>query len=415
MFRLHAILNLGKSRTSQASAVGPRSFFRGFVLILLPFLSAACHQGTKPEDIALPYAKKKYETRLWVHPDLDSSDANHGLPVVPSAFSALLDSTLQVQAPKSFLGPFLWVEGFSFDEERRLWKDKQYQVTRQYLSCLSYRKGGKLSPFLKFKDFTLQAERPLLHTAITENNLPIHLFYRASSFEDGQNPVVLMPYCKEIGRYLPPPVDFFETGGILAVLGERSFVTIRDSSRYFVKTDSLARLIWLDTARSSFHLRNYRAFKKDSVATAACIKVSRKEQLPTISSQDLIQAANRLIADMYTTPAKIALLSVENEHLAAECAVLDRKDLFTAAVFDIKDDSSVREIYRRLGPGFLDSPRPAILTNAAQWVLAACLQDTDLRKTGSHPFLVADIFTMEDAWRFLLYHIAKEERLVEAE
>lgn len=365
------------------------------------------------EDIDLPYAKKKYEARLWIDPEKDSSDAVFGQLEVKPEFAALLDSACMPLADKKFLSPFFWLESFHWKEEQNLWKEKQWKLSQHYLSCLSYRKNRELSPYLSFGNLNCTAQPPLLHKTIMVQELPLHLFYLGSSFENGQNPVVLMPYSKEMGRYLPPPEAFFETGGILAVLGERSFVTVRDSSRYRAKCDSLARLIWRDTARSSYHRHNYRAFKADSVAVNTCIKVSRQERLPDITENDLIHAANLLIADMYTTPAKIALLSVENGNLAAECAILSRKDLFTAAVLDIKNNISPQEVYSRLSSDFAQEPRPALLTNAPQWVLAAYLQDCDLRKTGKNPFLIADLFTMEDAWRFMLYHIAQEERIVE--
>lgn len=382
------------------------------VPLFFSLVLTSCRKN-RVEDIALPYAKKKYEARFWIDPEKDSSDATFGQWEVKPEFATLLDSACMPKADKKFLSPFFWLESFLWNEEQNLWKEKQLNLCQYYLSCLSYRKDRQPSPHLSFGNLNCTAQPPLLHKTIMVQELPLHLFYLGSSFENGQNPVVLMPYSKEMGRYLPPPEAFFETGGILAVLGERSFVTVRDSSRYRTRCDSLARLIWRDTARSSYHRYNYRAFKADSVAVNTCIRVFRQEQLPDITENDLIYAANRLIADMYTTPAKIALLSVENESLAAECALLSRKDLFTAAVLDIKSDIPPQEIYSRLTPGFADKPRPAMLTNAKQWLLAAYLQDCDQRISGENPFWIADIFTKEDAWRFLLHHIAKEERIVE--
>ena len=372
----------------------PKFRYSWVALLVFP-LFFSCRKAV-PEDIPLPYAKKKFT------PDM------------------LADSTARPDTAASFLRPFLWLESRLFEEERLLWSEKQQQASDRYLNMLFYRGNGELSSDISWKNAHVASNASLFHQIIPvclpqqKDTLPLHLFYRENSFENGQNPTVLMPYDEALPAYLPPPEAFFETGGILAVLGEPRHVVIRDSSRFFAKADSLARWIWRDTAQAAMHRRNYRNFKNDSLMVAKYTKVTEKDMMPDFKPEHLVLAANLLVASMYTTPFKMALLAIENGNTTAEQTLLERGDLFRAAVLDLRRDSTGSPCRM----GLSDPPKDnqtAVLMNDTEnrRAVAAFMQDQMLRKTGAYPFLLVQDLRPQDAWRFMLYHIAKEEGVVE--
>lgn len=374
-----------------------------WVAFLIFFLLVSCRKPV-PENILLPYAKKKF----CLEAQTDS---------MPECRDRIF--FLDTAAPH--LRPFLWLESNLFDEDRQLWIEKQHQASDRYLNMISYRNGKKESSLaITWKNLRIVADSSLFHKVIPvclpsrKDTLPLHLFYRENSFENGQNPTVLMPYDEYLHAYMPPPESFFETGGILAVLGEPKHVIIRDSSRFFAKADSLARWIWRDTAQASMHRRNYRNFRRDSLMAAKYTKISERDLMPFFEPEHLIMAANLLVASMYTTPGKMALFAVENGNHTAEQTLWRRNDLFRAAVFDLRPNT-VDSLYRCSGYCHSTEQKTAILMNDTEHrrITAAFMQDRMQRKTGQYPFLLVETLTPEDAWRFMLYHIAQEEGVVE--
>ncbi|MDE5574356.1 MAG: hypothetical protein K2I87_01420 [Bacteroidales bacterium] len=386
---------LPKPRTVANTLWRLPKFRHVWVAFLVFPLFFSCRKAT-PEDISLPYAKKKFTPEMQA------------------------DSTAKPDTAASFLRPFLWLESRLFEEERLLWVEKQHRASDRYLGMLSYRDNGELSSDIAWENARAVAKASLFHKIIPvclpqqKDTLPLHLFYRENSFENGQNPTVLMPYDEALPTYLPPPEAFFETGGILAILGEPKHVVIRDSSRFFAKADSLARWIWRDTAQAAMHRRNYRHFRNDSLMVAKYTKVTEKDVMPDLKAEHLIRAANLLVASMYTTPSKMALLAVENGNPTAEETLLERNDLFRAAVLHLRRDSADSPYSKKLS--YPDNgSKTAVLMNdiESRRAVAAFMQDQMLRKTGAYPFLLVQDLRPQDAWRFMLYHIAKEEGVVE--
>ncbi len=377
------------------SALSRRATMFYLVVLLFFPLLFSCRKPV-PEDISLPYAKKKFTART------------------------LADSLLLKDSLPEFILPFLWLESDSFAEEQDIWLEKQYGATRAYLNALSYGDEKVPSSLLFWKNGHIQTDPRLFHTVfpvspMPDDTLSMHLFYRENSFENGQNPTVLIPYNEHIRTYLTVPDAFFETGGILAVLGEPEHVIIRDSSRFFAKCDSLARWIWRDTAQSALHRRNYRLFRYDSLMVAKYTRVSEMDLMPRCEPAHLIKAANLLIAAMYTTPAKMALLAVEDGDFTAENTLFLRNNLFRAAVFDIRQDTSTAARIKEAFELGFDRKKTAVLMNdiGNRRAEVAYIQDRMQRKTGSCPFLITPMLDPRDAWRFILYHIAKEEKVVE--
>lgn len=374
----------------------PKLRYHWVAFLIFPLLFS-CKKAV-PEDIPLPYAKKKFTPEMQA------------------------DSTARLDTAAPFLRPFLWLESRLFEEERLLWEEKQHRASDRYLDMLAYRGNGKLSPDISWENARVACNASLFHKIIPvclpqqKDTLPLHLFYRENSFENGQNPTVLMPYNEALPAYLPPPEAFFETGGILAVLGEPIHVVIRDSSRFFAKADSLARWIWRDTAQAAMHRRNYRNFRNDSLMVAKYTKVTEKDVMPNLKTEHLIRAANLLVASMYTTPSKMALLAVENGNTTAEQTLLERNNLFRAAVLDLRGDSTASP-YRQLLTYPDNGNQTAVLMNdiESRRAVAAFMQDQMQRRTGPYPFLLVQDITPQDAWRFMLYHIAKEEGVVEVQ
>lgn len=364
-----------------------------FALLIFPLLFS-CRKAV-PEDISLPYAKKKYTPEM------------------------LADSTGASDSAAAFLHPFLWLESPLFEEELLLWKEKQYKASDRYLDMLAYRGKGNLSKAIKWENLRIVADSPLSHKTIPvclplqKDTMPLHLFYRENAFENGLNPTVLMPYDKELHAYLPPPESFFEEGVILAVLGEPIHTVTRDSSRFFAIADSLARRIWRDTAQIALNRRIYRNFIHDSLMAERYTTVSEKDVVPNFETEHLIMAANLLVASMYTTPSKMALLAIENGNSVAEQTLGERSDLFRAAVFDIRLDSTEHKRETSFCPDAENTT--AVLMNDVPNRRAALtfMQDRMLRKTGQFPFLAVPSLQAEAAWRFILYHIAQEEGIVE--
>ncbi len=387
--------HLPKPRTEADSVRFLPKFGVHWVAFLIFPLLFSCRKAV-PEDISLPYAKKKFSLEMQA------------------------DSTVRLDTATLFLRPFLWLESRLFEEERLIWVEKQHLASDRYLDMLAYRGKGELSPDISWENARVASNASLFHKIIPvclplqKDTLSLHLFYRENSFENGQNPTVLMPYDEALPAYLPPPEAFFETGGILAVLGEPRHVVIRDSSRFFAKADSLARWIWRDTAQAAMHRRNYRNFRHDSLMVAKYTKVTEKDVMPKLETEHLIRAANLLVASMYTTPSKMALLAVENGNATAEKTLLERNDLFRAAVLDLRGDS-VGSPYREILSYPDNGHRTAVLMNdtESRRAVAAFMQDQRLRRTGQYPFLLVQDITPQDAWRFMLYHIAKEEGVVE--
>ncbi|MCM1531203.1 MAG: hypothetical protein NC048_06735 [Bacteroides sp.] len=378
----------------------------GLAFLFLPLL-VSCRKLV-PEDISLPYAKKKFTPEMKADSALD-------------ARIRVRFDRIDTSAP--FLRPFLWLETPCFEEERKLWTEKQHRASDCYLGMLSYRGDGRNASDISWKNRRPVADTSLFHKIIPvclplqSDTLPLHLFYRENAFENGQNPTVLMPYDEHLQAYLPPPEAFFETGGILAVLGEPKHVIIRDSSRFFAKCDSLARWIWRDTANASLHRRNYRTFRHDSAMAVRYTKVTEMDVMPDFETAHLIRAANLLVASMYTTPEKMALLAVENGNSTPEKTLFERSDLFRAAVFDIRRDSAdMSQDLTELKPLLASAQKKvSVLMNdtESRHTMVAFLQDQMQRKTGAYPCLFVKELSAQDAWRFMLYHIAKEEGVVE--
>lgn len=361
-----------------------------FAIVLLA--APACRR-VQVEDISLPYSQKKYEP----------------------------DSNQTCRPPKE-LQFFWWLQDSSFAKDRDLWLEKQFEASQRYLSALLLRDDDEVSEVLNFQDSAVCNASDVLHEIIPavweekNDTLPLHLYYHGLSFENGLNPVVFMLYHPMLEHYLKPPASFFEKGGMLAVLGDIRHVVVRDSSLFFRKADSLARWIWRDTANAAQHRRNYRLFKYDSLSVAKHLKVTEKDIAPVFAPQHIVYAAQRLIAGMYTTPSKMALLSIEDGFSVAEQVLVSHGDLFRAAVLHTMQDS-VQSLADTLSVKLCEVKNSALLMqdrpNRRMW--AASVQTRAGRKTGDSPFLMVDTLMPQDAWKFMLYHITKEEKLVKTE
>lgn len=158
----------------------------------LPFLGAvfalsvSCRQNN-PEDIALPYAKKK----------------NDACP-----------------AEKARFGHFLWLQEDSvFGDEIQLWLEHELEASQAYLSALTW-KTQDTQPQVDFADNPRIRHKVLpicpLHTT---DSAELHLYYKADLFGSGVKPLVMTLF-DTVSDFLVPPVCFFNEGGILAVLRE---------------------------------------------------------------------------------------------------------------------------------------------------------------------------------------------------
>lgn len=149
-----------------------------------------------PENIALPYAKKK----------------NDACP-----------------AEKARFGHFLWLQNDSvFGEEIRYWLEHELEASQAYLSALTW-KTRNTCPQADFANNPQIRHKVLpvcpLHTS---DSAELHLYYRMDLFGSGVKPLVLA-FSDTVRDFPVPPVCFFDEGGILAVLHPRETADSLDS------------------------------------------------------------------------------------------------------------------------------------------------------------------------------------------
>lgn len=147
-------------------------------------LAVSCSRNN-PENIALPYAKKK----------------NDACP-----------------AEKARFEHFLWLQNDSvFGEEIQHWLEHELEASQAYLSALTWKARNTL-PQADFADNPQIRHKVLPVCPIhTEDSAELHLYYRADLFGGGVKPLV-MTFSDTVSDFPVPPVCFFNEGGILAVL-----------------------------------------------------------------------------------------------------------------------------------------------------------------------------------------------------
>lgn len=154
------------------------------LLGLVLALAVSCGRNN-PENIALPYAKKK----------------NDACP-----------------AEKARFEHFLWLQNDSvFGEEIQHWLEHELEASQAYLSALTW-KTRNTQPQADFADNPQIRHKVLPVCPIhTEDSAELHLYYRADLFGSGVKPLV-MTFLDTVSDFSVPPVCFFNEGGILAVL-----------------------------------------------------------------------------------------------------------------------------------------------------------------------------------------------------
>lgn len=158
-------------------------------------LTVSCQQNN-PEDIALPYAKKK----------------NDACP-----------------AEKARFEHFLWLQNDSvFGEEIQHWLEHELEASQAYLSALTW-KARNTGPQADF------ASHPQIRHKVlpvcpphTTDSAELHLYYRADLFGSGVKPLVMTLF-DTVSDFPVPPVCFFDEGGILAVLCQKETTDSLDS------------------------------------------------------------------------------------------------------------------------------------------------------------------------------------------
>ena len=181
-------------------------------------LAVSCRQNN-PENIALPYAKKK----------------NDACP-----------------AEKARFEHFLWLQNDSvFGEEIQHWLEHELEASQAYLSALTWKSRNTL-PQADFANHPQIRHKVLPICPIyTEDSVELHLYYRADLFGSGVKPLV-MTFFDTVSDFLVPPVCFFEDGGILAVLRQIETSDSLDSLRL----DSLPVRDTIDLERQLFGAMN---------------------------------------------------------------------------------------------------------------------------------------------------------------
>ncbi|MDE5608853.1 MAG: hypothetical protein K2I66_00540, partial [Bacteroidales bacterium] len=182
------------------------------LLGLVLALTVSCRQNN-PENIALPYAKKK----------------NDACP-----------------AEKARFEHFLWLQNDSvFGEEIQHWLEHELEASQAYLSALTW-KTRNTRPQADFASDAQIRHKVLPICPIhTEDSAELHLYYRADLFESGVKPLVMT-----ISDSLVPPACFFEEGGILAILRQIETTDTLDS------LDSLPVRDTIDLERQLFAAMN---------------------------------------------------------------------------------------------------------------------------------------------------------------
>lgn len=434
-----------------------------FLCLCLPVLPS-CHRN-RTEDIPLPYGKKRYDTSLWKAPQWKSIPDTLGkterdslrdiylyarkLSDFPpyTVMAHALDSNLQPRAQWSGFSVFFWLQSPCFGQERQNWEEKEKKAERRYLGSLRWKEDYHTSPLLQWDGSNLSAGEGLEHGMEpiglqtsengrdeTEQNafptekkgesspkassgrLILHLFYHNRGFENGLNPVVLIPYASDMGRYAIPPESFFEKGGILAVLGHAGKKTWQDSSLYFARRDTLLRLMATDLMFPTRRRKEYQAFLQDSNLHRSLIRTRTETVLPVIRKEDLLQAVNFLIAKMYTTPEKLAVIASGENALPCESLLFERSELFKAAYLVPRPDSLLTPLWESFPARETASLRefPALLMEKkpSHFFLLAFLQERNGRVCGEKPALLCTDPDAESLWKFLLYQIGKEENFV---
>lgn len=449
-----------------------------FLLLFLSVLFTASCQRNRPEDIALPYAKKKYGTDMWesVQTLTDTAGRPRTFRTGPdrrqidsgSLLFHAWDDSCRLQPEWQFLSPFLWLQSPSFPHERQNWEEQEFSASRRYLRMLHLSRESEpvlfrydtliglalaeSEPFraeswseswsetrsdtqsytrteIQSRSQTADPANGLLsaewkHHIISLPNpaedaacdsILLHLFYRYSAFENGQNPTVLIPYDPHIPELCTPPECFFDKGGILAVVGGTRTEIRRDSSLFFHTADSLYRQIYRDTLHVSLRRRIYREFIDDSLELRKRIKTRTLTIYPQNIGNGIKNAANFLIANMYTTPRKMALLAFGENAPEAQTCLLQRPDLFGAAVICTDTDADLRSVWKalpELSPDSLQLPPTILYAGQSQYALTAFFQEKNRRVCGPAPFLLYKDFDPNEIWKFLLYHTATEENLI---
>lgn len=443
--------------------------------IFLACLSVSC-QEQNVESLAFPYGKKKFDAGFWQRTESRPDTLHAGATVCPdtvfpdySLLAYALDSAFQPRPEWEFAKPFLWLQSPAFPEDQDYWKRKQEEVSSAYLAGIP-KPFKEASATERKEDRTLRTASKVTEAAQTDSSfllqagsLRLHfpegiqqqtcqaglqklqLFYQGELYQDGKNPLVLLPCppagnpgqrdrmasgtedrhpdrtrCSRLAEDLRIPALFFEKGGIFAVLGENTSKIVLDSSRFRAKADSLRRKIHADTIRANIAWRRilYQRFLSDSLQIASLIEPKTKEIAARISPQDLIEAADYLIARMYSTPSQMALLALHPRNALAETIAFQRGDLFRTVVMEAAPEPTLNELWKSLAESLAsqspeekgpekkkDFPFPAVLCQPSPeyMVLAACIQEQAGRVCGPRPFLLASELTENDTWAFIFY------------
>lgn len=454
----------------------------GFALCLL--LLCSCREKSIG-DLEFPYAKKKYFAEMFL-PDTSlearGTAWRHPGPANPyisySILAHALDSHFQVKPEWKFCEPFLWLQSDSLEEDKTYWIRKQEETTQAYLKGVQavLEKDRKENEDRKkpmdweyLPQFGIALPEGLYRDSLSANGLPLHLFYQGILWEDGGNPVVLMPCPRTGHETVRIPKSFFDKGGCLAVAGGYQHVIVQDSSLFFAKADSLRRRIYRDTVKAHIDERRwiYQRFLSNHAELQRYVKQYTIEKPIKLNTGDLLFSANYLIANSITTPSRLALLALGQEQPLAEESVCWRGDLFQAAVIEPAPDSCRTEFWKKLRnhpdtsipemsmpdkqkaegvparpmsfleltseaiepytannalpkerasfrsghchstPSLLKGKIPAILTEAdpGYYALSAYVQEQSGRRCGQKPFLLVSELATSDTWAFILYQI----------
>ena len=335
----------------------------GFVLGLLLFCS--CREQNV-EDLEFPYAKKKYFAEMflpdtgrkaigtaWKHPGPDNPYPGY------SILAHALDSHFQVKPEWKFCEPFLWLQSDSLEEDKAYWIRKQEETAQAYLNGIRMvlkkdreetEDGKKTVSWEYLSSLGIALPDGIRRDSLSANGIPLYLFYQGVLWEDGNNPVVLMPCPRTCHEPVRIPESFFNRGGILAVAGGIRLVSIQDSSLFFAKADSLRQRIYRDTVKAHIEERRwaYRRFLSHPDEVRRHVKQYTVEKPIKLNTGDLVFSANYLIANSFSTPSRLALLALGQEYPLAEESVFWRGDLFQAAVIDPAPDSCRTEFWQRL-------------------------------------------------------------------
>lgn len=408
--------------------------------ILLSFFLVSCHQE-KPEDVDLPYAKKKYDPSLWCRMVRQSDSSGHVSEVLQRVSRKDLreedvlyyawDDSCRLRQEWSFLAHYLWLQSPSFPAERKSWKEKELASAATYLRSLGDRGYGDPVPFL-LKDSSYFEAPSLCHRCLLvgpgyevilspdtmEKVFPfvpdtdttiIHLYYNGNAFSHGLNRTVLMPFHLQIPSYAPSR-SFFDEGGILAVVGQAYTLTFPDSSRFHTEADALYQAILEDSLDPGHRWEVYEAFMKDSSRIASLVGTRQEILYTGISSSHLLTSARHLVAGMYSTPSRLALFAMDAAAVDAEVTLLENPGFFGSAVLKMPDSASLGKIWSVLpecGPDSIRLPATLLFADSNHYAFTAFLQHGLERRCGTRPFLMDTGFSSGKAWGFMLYHMGR--------